>query len=238
MKCSVLDCSKDAKNGGFCWGHYARNRRYGDPKAARRATPNMTPPDTCEVEGCDKPHMAKGFCSAHYSRVYRHGDPSHLGRVHSGAHLEWINQNAHFDGEDCLIWPFKAKNIQGYGVTWYRGVQCNASRAMCYAAHGDPPDEKYQAAHSCGNGRGGCVNPRHLRWATVSENHLDKNLHGTMSKGDEHQWAKLTDIQVNQIRQSKDTMKETAQRFSISVGYVSELWRYKKRNQGNALTAG
>lgn len=31
QECTVTDCPSDARNGGMCWGHYNRQRRYGDP---------------------------------------------------------------------------------------------------------------------------------------------------------------------------------------------------------------
>jgi hypothetical protein len=31
--CAVAGCDKPRKNGSYCWGHYERNRKYGDPLA-------------------------------------------------------------------------------------------------------------------------------------------------------------------------------------------------------------
>lgn len=33
MTCSVAECSKPAKKARMCWGHYQRQRRWGDPRA-------------------------------------------------------------------------------------------------------------------------------------------------------------------------------------------------------------
>lgn len=34
--CSVSDCSKPTKRGGFCYGHYMKNWRYGTPSPVHR----------------------------------------------------------------------------------------------------------------------------------------------------------------------------------------------------------
>lgn len=46
-------------------------------------------------------------------------------------------------------------------------------RHMCKLKNGDPPTPDHEAAHSCGNGKHGCINPNHLRWATDAENMAD-----------------------------------------------------------------
>lgn len=50
---------------------------------------------------------------------------------------------------------------------------------MCQKAHGDPPSPKHDAAHSCGRGHEGCVNPNHLSWKTKKQNQADRITHGT-----------------------------------------------------------
>ena len=96
-------------------------------------------------------------------------------------------------------------------------------------AHGEPPTPSYEAAHTCGKGHLGCTNPRHLRWATRSENHMDKNLHGTMPKGETHPWARLSDDVIAKIRASKTGMTATAKEFGVSRGYVWEIQTGRKR---------
>lgn len=78
-----------------------------------------------------------------------------------------------FEGNECLEWPYSGNNW-GYGQLTVAGRLVVASRFVCEIAHGDPPTPEYQAAHSCGNGHLGCVNPQHLRWATPKENSADK----------------------------------------------------------------
>lgn len=72
--CSAPDCDKPARNRGWCWGHYARNRRHGDPLAGGPSKVRHDP--TCSFPGCSAPHLALGLCSKHYGRSKRHGDPA------------------------------------------------------------------------------------------------------------------------------------------------------------------
>lgn len=52
---------------GFCYPHYGRWYRHGDPLAGgpmRRARGQ----NRCEVEGCEREYLAAGLCSMHYMR--------------------------------------------------------------------------------------------------------------------------------------------------------------------------
>ncbi len=184
----------------------------------------------CTVEGCGKPVLAKGYCSAHYTRAYRHGNVDHLKISQRGKALSWLRENVDHDGDDCLTWPFKPRTKKGYALVNYEGRMHNASAVMCELAHGKKPTPLHEAAHSCGKGHEGCVNPRHLRWATRSENFQDKHLHGTMILGEKHPWTKLTDEQVAEIQSSTLSPGRIAEKFGVSRSYVWELRTGKKRS--------
>lgn len=62
------------------------------------------------------------------------------------------------------------------------------------------PSPTHEAAHSCGRGKFGCVNRRHLSWKTVQENNWDKDIHGTRIWGESHPDVTLTSAQVLDIR--------------------------------------
>lgn len=96
---------------------------------------------------------------------------------------------------------------------------------MCMVAHGEPPTGSHEAAHSCGNGREGCVNPRHLRWATPVENQSDKVAHGTTYRGERHWSAKLTEVEVKEIRALLGTMSQAAiaRLYGVDPSAVSEI---------------
>lgn len=66
--------------------------------------------------------------------------------------------------------------------TRVKNVRIN--RLVCRAFHGDPPDEKYHAAHN--NGLRDDNRAKNLRWALPKENEKDKRRHGTVAKGDRH----------------------------------------------------
>lgn len=134
----------------------------------------MAAPNLCSVDGCDNPSRARGVCNKHYYLLRVNGDPLVNRKKESKRFLEHA---AKVNTDECLLWPF-TRNAQGYAVLKINGRFVRASRAVCIATHGEPPGPRYYAAHSCGNGHLGCVNPRHLHWATPKQNVEDAFLHG------------------------------------------------------------
>ena len=113
-------------------------------------------------------------------------------RVAVGSAISFIQTTAlQFGGDECLYWPF-AKYPNGYGHIWDKGRNVPSHRLVCMMAHGEPPTQKHEAAHNCGNGHMGCCNPNHLRWATREENEYDKLVHGTDIRGSKHPNSKLS----------------------------------------------
>jgi hypothetical protein len=135
------------------------------------------------------------------------GRASALKRSGKGAKALWVFAHANYAGDDCLIWPFK-RNPNGYGMLSYKAQLTWAHRFMCIVAHGEPPAGKTDAAHSCGHGNQGCVNPRHLSWKSKRENMLDQRQHGTARNAWWGAKGKLKPAEVISIRALKG--KKTA----------------------------
>lgn len=134
---------------------------------------------SCSVAGCHRREKARRFCSAHYNRWQKYGDPTdgRPERAAPGETIRFLEAVAiPFSGVECLLWPY-GKYPNGYGQIRIGGGTKVVSRLVCERAHGQPPTPKYEAAHSCGNGHLGCVNPQHLRWATSKENKLEGAIH-------------------------------------------------------------
>lgn len=177
----------------------------------------------CSITDCSKKHVAKGWCEDHYRRFKRHGDPL-AGGTPQKALPNWIDNTAvTYDGDECLIWPF-GRHKDGYAQGRYPGYSsCRADRIICELVHGAPPSDDHQAAHSCGKGRYGCVNPKHLRWATPAENEADKLIHGTIVRGSRHKNAKLTEGDVTAIRAmlGRATHEDIAAIYGVTRSTVS-----------------
>ena len=182
----------------------------------------------CSIDGCHgNAHIsangATGLCCAHYKRKRKTGDP--LGsQKKDGPALSWIKEHASFDLDECLLWPF-SRQRQGYGCARYAGRGQLAHRVMCIIAHGDPQHPDMDAAHTCGKGHEGCVNPKHLRWATRSANLADKVAHGTSNRGMNNPLAKLTEEDVRRIREMRGALPqdEIALMFGIDQSNVSKI---------------
>src|SRR5690242_5616667 len=131
----------------------------------------MAAPRICSVDGCNKAAWRRGWCGAHYARFRRHGDPLG-GGTGWGIPLQWLKEQIAAAGTDCIFWTF-ADNTGGRGVLRYNGRNIEAHRLVCILVHGEPPTPEHEAAHSCGNGHLGCINPNHLRWDTRVGNFAD-----------------------------------------------------------------
>jgi hypothetical protein len=92
-------------------------------------------------------------------------------------------------------------------------------------AHGPRPFENAQIAHSCGKGHLGCINPRHLRWATPKENSADKLLHGTNIHGEDHYHAMLSESDIVTIRHmaTRVLQRDIAREFNICESTISKI---------------
>lgn len=183
----------------------------------------------CKVEGCETPKRCKGYCQSHYEKLLKHGDPLGGRQTKNGEPFRFANEVALSDEQtDCIFWPY-SRSSHGYGSVIVDGVQMSAHRYICTLAHGEPEKTGMHAAHSCGKGKLGCVNPFHLRWATPSENYHEAVQHGAIPLGENHVLARLSDAQVSAILSLKGEMKakDVALKFGISRGYVSQLWTGK-----------
>lgn len=143
----------------------------------------------------------------------------------NGRTIQWIRDHVDYPHDEwCLIWPFST--TRGYGNFGYLGKRYYSHRFMCELVRGEPPTPEHQAAHSCGNGHVGCVNPRHLSWKTKSENQLDCRAHGTHAKAAAGNRGILSLDLAEQIRAMKGikTQWEIAEENGISESTVSDIW--------------
>lgn len=137
-----------------------------------------------------------------------------------GATEDFLRQHVDASTDDCIEWPY-SKNEKGYGLAVIGGKQRGAHNWMCRLAHGEPFMKWRHAAHRCGNP--GCVNPRHLRWATHRENMLDKEMHGTVNRGERNGKTTLTEEDVIAIRNAPKWLKPLCDKYGMSRHAISRI---------------
>lgn len=180
---------------------------------------------TCSFDGCGKaltPHSARGLCTGHYQQWKRGEDLRALEPRNVLA--PWLLAHVDYAGDDCLRWPGKPR-ADGRGQIKWQGQMTLAHRQMCILAHGNPPADKPEATHSCGNGHRGCVNPKHLRWGSDRDNKADMLSHGTRVRGERHGGAKLSAEAVLLMRNTAGKLPRAAIAtiFGVSRAQVSRV---------------
>lgn len=177
----------------------------------------------CSVPGCVSYGRIKvGLCPKHYQRLRKTGSLDQpKGRISKGA--SFINEIIESTSNDCIIWPFARKN-NGYAVLTF-GSRTTASRYVCERVNGAPPTPEHEAAHSCGNGHLGCINPNHLSWKTPKENKADELVHGTRNLGERNGSSKLTVAAVEWIRfhAGKFSADYMAERLSVDIRTIKDV---------------
>lgn len=151
-----------------------------------------------------------------------------------GAPMAWLKENVRHTGGECVTWPF-ARSSRGYGNIRVGGSHMVAHRAMAILAHGEPPFPDAQAAHTCGKGHEGCVNPNHLEWKTPQANQADQVRHGTAVRGEKQHKAVLTEAQVLLIYRDKRKLEIIANEYgsvsNISLIRCGHNWSWLTSNQ-------
>ncbi len=150
----------------------------------------------------------------------------------TGTVYPWLLAHVSHQGRACLPWPFAKDLRTGRGSMRVGNQSYWAHRVMCVLAHGEPPTPKHQAAHECGKGHYGCVNPRHLAWKTNSQNQLDRRKNGNMLRNNYGPKSRLEASKIAQIvnLRGKKTQVEIAKIFGVSLGCV-QYWQHERERR-------
>ena len=170
----------------------------------------------CSVSNCSGDAVSKSLCRKHYWRMRRNGSPL-AGRAEEGAGIVALEAALNSNDPACITVRFGVSSA-GYSTVKLSGKRVGLHRLACERAHGPAPFPEAQAAHRCGVRA--CINPKHLYWATPSENARDAKIHGTSSEGERHGSAKLTTDAVRLIRSDIRTHREIAEEYGVAEATV------------------
>lgn len=165
---------------------------------------------------CGDKSVARHLCPKHYQKAWKSGTLL----AHSG-----ITPREGFEAkiektDGCWLWK-GTTNGYGYGVFLLpKGKPVRAHR-MAYEYYvGAIPAGKV-IMHLCDNPP--CVNPAHLRVGTKNENNKDTASKRRHNYGTKHWNGKLTDEQINEIRESTLKQPELAKIFGVTQSHISRV---------------
>lgn len=136
--------------------------------------------------------------------------------------------------DSCWLSKY-AKTPDGYTVIWINGENQKFHRVMLFWNDQTKISEfnssinikacEWKACHTCPNKH--CVNPAHLYWGTAMDNMRDRVKDGTNCAGEKCATAKLTQIQVDEIRAKYKpvTYKSLANEYGKSYNEICNIVR-------------
>lgn len=154
------------------------------------------------------------------ARVSRAARATAAARSGKGEAIKWIYKHASYPKDDCLHWPF-SRDFHGYGHFGFRGKTYKAAQFICREAHGPAPTPFHRPGSTCGRGKQGCVNPRHLEWMTVGE--IMQRAYARGMK--ERPLSVLAPAQIAEIREGRETQAVLGERFGVPPGYIGKVRR-------------
>jgi hypothetical protein len=121
----------------------------------------------------------------------------------------------------CWIWT-GADRGNGYGCIM-DGNKIQSAHRVSYELRNGKIPRGMLVCHRCDTPA--CVNPDHLFLGTSSENSADKIMKGraNLPSGANHHAAKLTDVQVAEIRASEQTGRDLAAAFGVNTSTISKI---------------
>jgi len=127
---------------------------------------------------------------------------------------------------DCWRW-LGSITQGGYGRITIQGKTYNVNRLSYYLDKGEDPGDCY-VCHTCDTPS--CVNPAHLWLGSQSDNMQDCSHKRRIAKGSRHGISKLTEVEVKEILESKETHQSIADTYGVSrsnIGLIKSGKRWK-----------
>jgi len=146
------------------------------------------------------------------------------------------NKIAFAGPDECWLWT-AGKAPGGYGSLGWRGKTQRAHRVAYETTHGIGIAEGLVVRHKCDTPA--CVNPAHLELGTHADNVRDKMERGRhrcgMLKGEAHGRARLTDTDIQSIRElyasGGYTMRTLGPKFGVTYQMISLVIRRERRTE-------
>lgn len=176
----------------------------------------------CRLDNCGREHLSRGMCSRHWQLKRKYGRTHYIGTP-PGEPKEYFEKTLRGDTEHCVVWPYY-RDQKGYAKMAVSGKSPRyVHRLVLCESSGKDYGHRLEAAHTCGNGKKGCINPKHLEWKTRTENERDKVPHGTSNRGERCGNAKLTREEVLAIRRDNRPQRVVAQDFGVVQQTVADI---------------
>ena len=126
----------------------------------------------------------------------------------------------------CWEWT-GTRNQYGYGIVLMKGEKGMRAHRFSYELYiGKIPNGKI-VMHTCDHPP--CVNPQHLRLGTKADNNRDTAIKRRHNYGLDHWNGKLSDAQIQEIRESKASQTNLAKFYGVTQSHISYIINLKHR---------
>lgn len=154
------------------------------------------------------------------------------GKLPSGKSYEEFVRLSQIETDECVVWPYSKAGQRRYGQVYVRSKPHYAHELAIEVRLGPRPNGMIVLHGECNNPS--CMNYRHLRWGTPSENNLDRRRDGTAPIGIRNPQARLNDEEVKKIREryaNGEAQRKLATEYGVGVMTInrairSESWRH------------